>query len=60
MKQNGGQSVNFQSGVARPEWVGQTRIYAACLVKNNYSDVEAFCAELCYKFAWLVRMILNR
>jgi hypothetical protein len=52
--------VNFQGVVAPRQGAPEVRIYAAVARKNNYSGVEAFCDELCYKFVQLVRMILNR
>jgi hypothetical protein len=50
MKQMGGKWVNFQGVAAPRQGAVRVRMDAALSRKNNYSGVEAFCAELCYKF----------
>jgi hypothetical protein len=50
MKQMGGERVNFQRVAVPRQGAARVRMDAAFSRKNNYSGVEAFCAELCYKF----------
>jgi hypothetical protein len=50
MKQMGDEWVNPQGVAAPRQGAARVRTNAAFSRKNNYSGVEAFCPELCYKF----------